>query len=315
MPNGIVIGLAPARGQCEAGFPLHLSAGAATHAAAPALALSARAPCRSSARRRALLIAAALSTLLHAATAGALFLQSPSAEQEGAGGENEGVSIELVQGAAIESAASPSTAQAAASAEVNADSGAENPQNQPEQQAADTAPQAQPPEPLPPLQPNAPDGEIAANPEPEPKPEPEPEKPPERAPPKTDDGKGQDATRQPAAQAQSAGGPASRGRSVASAATEASAGASAGRMSRYAASVHAALVKHRPRHSGASGRVKVLLSLSVSGEVTGAEISATSGSPALDRLALDAVHRVQFPTPPEGARERQLRYIVSIEFR
>lgn len=65
--------------------------------------------------------------------------------------------------------------------------------------------------------------------------------------------------------------------------------------------IHAA---RKPR-APARGTVVVAFSIAPSGALAGASVERSSGSPALDRVALDHIRRAApFPAPPKGARTR-----------
>lgn len=303
MPERKIINLAPvAAGQGEP-VPLR-PLGGEKKRTAPVIGLGSCAPGIHGHRRRALLIAAAvLSVMVHALAAYAFVARARDIDMEGAGGQHEGVSLELVAGTAVESIAAASQQTAAAAAELNAEAPADAPRDQAALKDADTAPQEKP-EPTPP-EVRTPDADSAAAAEPQ----------PERETPKTDEGKGEAEVRQTAQESLNAGGASSRGAADASIAAEASVAASPGEMSRYAAGLHAALIRNRPRYPGHSGSVTILFSVMRNGDVRNAEVFKTSGSGHLDQLALDAVRRVHFPPPPPRANDNQLSYTATIHFR
>lgn len=255
---------------------------------------------------RVVAIALAISVAVHGGAAYWLTRET-ALEMAGAGGDSEAVGVELVQGFAVESMASAASTETAASAQVNTIAGEESTEQQTPLAAADTSLREKT-DPLP-TEANAQAPEIAAT------PDPKPDAKPEQAEVATDDGKGKDDARNAAQEGKANGGETSRGASDAAIAAEAAVAASEGEMSRYAAGVHAAIMRQRPRHRGASGRVELLFSLAPQGEVQYAEVKKSSGDADLDSTALAALQRMHFPPPPARATSAQLSYITTIKFR
>lgn len=251
--------------------------------------------------------AAAMSLMLHAAVGYALMLRLSASEMEGAGGQYEGISVELVAGTAVEGVAGTSQAQAEAVTQISDSAGEDAPKDQVALNASDTAAQEKT-EPAPPesITPNE-TPEIVAQPKPV-------EKTNETAP-KTDSGEGEAQVKQPTQDNLTVGGAASRGASQSSAAVQASVAASPGEMSRYAVGLYAAIMRKRPLHAGHSGSVTILFALTPTGQLRSADVFKSNGDVHLEHLALDTIRRVHFPPPPPRANEGQLWYKTTIKFR
>lgn len=249
--------------------------------------------------------AIAISVALHALAAIALFW-TPAPNEAGAGGEIEAAGIELVNGTAVESVANTPGTQTADSEQVSTNAGEENKDIQPPVATTDTSLQDKTDPPA--LEAKALDGDMAAA------PEPQPEVKPEDVAAKTEEGQGKDVSRNAAQEAIINGGATSRGVAEIAVVSEAVAAASEGEMSRYAADVHAALMRQRPRHAG-SGRVKIEFTLTPAGHTRDAVVITSSGDIALDAIAVNAVRNAHFPAPPHRATEAQLRYTTVIKFR
>ena len=92
--------------------------------------------------------------------------------------------------------------------------------------------------------------------------------------------------------------------------------ASQGDMRNYQGIVNAWIARNKPPHSGGRGDVVVLLALSPSGALLSARVVSSSGTPALDQIALAAVRRSSpFPKPPAGSTAGQLRFTFPYRFR
>ncbi len=103
-------------------------------------------------------------------------------------------------------------------------------------------------------------------------------------------------------QARTKGGVTSRAR-AGKGTGHARASASRGSSLRYASYVRARVAGNKPSSSGYRGRVVVAFGVTRSGGLAFARIRRSSGSAALDRLALGAVRgAAPFPPPPPGAR-------------
>ena len=112
-----------------------------------------------------------------------------------------------------------------------------------------------------------------------------------------------------------AGAAAARSDTPNKAEAKAPAAASAGAVLEYSRNVVQALRKTRPKSVGGSGTVRVKFKIAADGRVTSAEIAKSSGSKKLDDLALDAVQRTKFATPPTGMTSVQLFYEMPYYFR
>ncbi|MFM2422421.1 MAG: hypothetical protein RL291_951 [Pseudomonadota bacterium] len=97
--------------------------------------------------------------------------------------------------------------------------------------------------------------------------------------------------------------------------TPASGGASPGVLSRYAIEIRLAIGKVRPRHGGQSGRVSVSFGLDESGTVRFVAIANSSGSQELDQAAQNAVLRATFPAPPAMMTDAQRTFTVPFDFK
>ena len=84
----------------------------------------------------------------------------------------------------------------------------------------------------------------------------------------------------------------------------------------YRLNIRAHLTANRPGGGPTSGRAVVAFRLTVQGGVRSVRIARSSGSPALDRSVVQAVHRAApFPKPPPGLKPEQLRFVIPFEFR
>jgi protein TonB len=94
------------------------------------------------------------------------------------------------------------------------------------------------------------------------------------------------------------------------------ASASAGSILSYAAYVRARVAGNKPAGAGHRGTASIAFGVTPSGGLAYARVSRSSGSAALDRLALGAVRQAApFPRPPSGARPGQLRFSIAFHFR
>jgi protein TonB len=122
------------------------------------------------------------------------------------------------------------------------------------------------------------------------------------------------ARREPVAQ-QTAGGTTSRAQ-AAGAKSSGRVSASRGSVISYAAQVRAKVARNKPPGNGHRGVAQVSFGVSPSGGLSFARLARSSGSPALDRAALGAVHRAApFGAPPAGASAAQLRFSIPFYFR
>jgi periplasmic protein TonB len=128
-------------------------------------------------------------------------------------------------------------------------------------------------------------------PKPEPKKEPKREKKPEPKKEKTAEPKVEEKKKTKAPESQSASTP------------QKSQSASGGNKA-WASQIRAKIEKRKRYPSaadGATGTVKLSISIAASGALAGVSVSASSGNAALDQAALDAVQRAApFPASPEG---------------
>jgi TonB family protein len=85
----------------------------------------------------------------------------------------------------------------------------------------------------------------------------------------------------------------------------------------FAREVFKALTKTRPSGAGLpgpSGMVRVKFVLSPEGQLKSAEVVASSGNSKLDEIALQAVRRTVFPSPPRDLTLDQLTFQTSYRF-
>jgi protein TonB len=78
----------------------------------------------------------------------------------------------------------------------------------------------------------------------------------------------------------------------------------------WGAGITAALRRaHRPPSGNrATGTVKLVLSITPAGQVTGVSLAASSGNARLDQAALTAVKRARFPRAPQGLTKASYRF-------
>ena len=115
--------------------------------------------------------------------------------------------------------------------------------------------------------------------------------------------------------APAAGGAAARSDTASDARASAPAAASPGAVREYARYVAQALAKTKPKGTGGLGTVRVKFVIAGDGELATVEVAKSSGSPQLDDVALGAVRRTKFLTPPAGMTTTQLTYEVPYHFR
>ena len=273
-----------------------------------------------SARRFRVTFAASL--FLHGAVFAFLVWQDLVVAPGAGGQELEGVSVEIISAAALESLSSqPSPASGGATANMDTTPGQFAPIEQAEVVAQTVAMQAdtpaKPPEALLKPEPSPAPAEVAAaeivtaDPklsEPA-KDQQRPEKPNEVI-----IAAGSDAVQTPAQAAIVSGASASLAASE-SETVDGSAGAGAGQLTQFAINVRLAIGRSRPRHDGGKGLVQIGFGLDETGIVRFAEVVKTSGSEHLDNVALGAIRKVKFPTPPAGMTNAQRSYVVPFEFR
>lgn len=114
--------------------------------------------------------------------------------------------------------------------------------------------------------------------------------------------------------AESRRGAAMTGSSSATIAAPAAAGASAGELARYALQVRKVLARHQPKHIALRGRVMIGFGIRSSGAVSYVEVVRSSGHAKLDQSAVAAIRSISFPPPPAGMTPKQLSYNIPIEF-
>jgi periplasmic protein TonB len=115
--------------------------------------------------------------------------------------------------------------------------------------------------------------------------------------------------------APAAGGDAARSDTASDAKASAPAAASPGAVREYSRYVAQALSKTKPKGTGGLGTVRVKFVIAGDGGLAAVEVAKSSGSPKLDDIALGAVQRTKFLTPPAGMTTVQLTYEVPYHFR
>jgi TonB family protein len=117
------------------------------------------------------------------------------------------------------------------------------------------------------------------------------------------------------AAAPAAGGAEAQSNRASDATASAPAAASAGVVREYAHNVAETLRKARPKGAGALGTVRVKFSIELDGSVTSVEVAKSSGNGKLDELAVAAVRRTKFRTPPQGLTSAERFYELPYYFR
>jgi len=97
--------------------------------------------------------------------------------------------------------------------------------------------------------------------------------------------------------------------------TSAPVAASVGAVREYGRNVAETLRKTKPKAVGEFGTVRVKFTITADGGVVAAAITKSSGNKKLDSLALEAVQRTKFRTPPAGMTSTQLFYELPYYFR
>ena len=82
----------------------------------------------------------------------------------------------------------------------------------------------------------------------------------------------------------------------------------------FSRSVIAALMKTRPGPFALWGRVLVSFEISPSGRLNYVRVLRSSGNSALDKAAVDAIHKARFQTPPPGLTSDERTYIIDYIF-
>jgi len=122
-------------------------------------------------------------------------------------------------------------------------------------------------------------------------------------------------TAQAASRASIAGSTTSRA-SIAQAQVSGRVSASRGSVVNYAARIRAILARHKPGGDGYSGTTRISFGLTMSGELTYAEIASSSGKGSLDQAALAAVRQAApFGAAPPDANANELRFTIPFYFR
>jgi TonB family protein len=242
-------------------------------------------------------IALLSSLVLHAALLGWAVLHFSAAPYGARGVQLEGIAIETISSAALDSllkAAQPTGGDTAAPSETAAQTSIQ-PQAQPTPTPAIEAPA------LPSVitAPSADTSVPAAQPEPKP----------------ILDDKLPEAKSQPttsaAIQPSDTGGATSE-TTVPSVNSAASAGAAPGDVQRYASDVRRVLSRNRPKANWPAGALRLAFTISDSGDVAKAEVIKPSGNAWLDQRALTWIGATRFPTPPAGLTTAERTYAIPV---
>jgi TonB family protein len=118
-----------------------------------------------------------------------------------------------------------------------------------------------------------------------------------------------------ATEARVAGSAAARAETAVVAAAPAAAAAAPGVVRDYTAGVIAVLAKTKPTGRGSAGKVRVVFTISDQGRPEDLRVTASSGRPTIDALALDAVRRARFQSPPAAMTVVQRTYAMGYTFR
>lgn len=108
------------------------------------------------------------------------------------------------------------------------------------------------------------------------------------------------------------GGAAAEGPLPADKPTTAAAGAAPGEVSRYAADVRRVLARSRPGRNWPAGRLRLTFVVSDAGRVARADVAEGSGNTKLDQLALAWIAATHFPAPPVGLTEIERTYAIPL---
>ncbi|MEZ5756558.1 MAG: energy transducer TonB [Paracoccaceae bacterium] len=183
----------------------------------------------------------------------------------------------------------------------------------PQPSPSDTAPKGEAPPPPPPPEPKPePQPDPKPDPQPKPKPEPKPEpaaKPAAPAP----------SPAQPAQSAAGQGGAQAAGQDGQARAATASGDAARNLRAEWGAEIRARIERRKsyPRDAGgASGTVKLRITVGTDGRLAAVGVLASSGQPALDAAAVKAVQRAgRFPRAPRALGAGQADFTLSISFK
>jgi protein TonB len=83
----------------------------------------------------------------------------------------------------------------------------------------------------------------------------------------------------------------------------------------YASSVSKVLDRQKPRSRGVKGLVRIQFTVDAGGRPSAPLVLASSGSPRLDDMVIEAVSRMKFPAPPPQMSPRQRTFTVPFAFR
>lgn len=282
-------------------------------------------------RRGVFKAAAALSVLLHAGSLYALLSRVDNGEVGAIEALSEAITVELVESTTLESMVPKQRSEPAPAMEASAATEGRTEASDAKTAKAEERPEPEPdvvvPEPPlqpeklareltpPPVQPEAPAKNVASAPkevltefviEPPPAEKVEKDAPQPRQPPKR--------TEKKAAERAPKGGTISKAQAGRGAGGD-RATASTGSILSYAAHVRARVAANKPSGGGLRGTATVHFGLTISGGLAFASVSRSSGSAALDQVAVSAVRQsVPFPPPPAGATATQLRFSIPFYF-
>lgn len=187
----------------------------------------------------------------------------------------------------------------------------------PQPAAPDAAPRVETPPPPPP--PPEPKSEPKPEPKPKPKPEPKPEPEPEPKPKPAAKPAPAPSPAQPAQTAAGQGGAEAAGQQGQARAATASGDAARNLRAEWGAEIRARIERRKsyPRDAGgATGTVKLRISVGTDGRLIAVGVLASSGQPALDAAAVKAVQRAgRFPRAPRALGAGQADFTLSISFK
>jgi protein TonB len=249
------------------------------------------------------MVSLSISLVLHGAALACVLVAREQAVG-GGGTELEVVSVELVDGSALE--ARPVAVSQLTTASISASVAPADGQPMPEEVAAPVAPaRSEPeraaPEPLDEIAPEVAPEQIA--------------KPDERCDEvTTPDRETSVATPKPA-HADAGGASATAETSTQQPPQPARAKANRGSVAAYARVVATELGRTKPKGTGAAGITRVAFTIGADGRIEEARIIQTSGVERLDGLALSAVRSARFPSPPEDFSHSERTFEVPYRFR
>ncbi len=208
----------------------------------------------------------------------------------------EGIEIEIISAAALESMMRVPTADAGGGAAVTADTAGQSVAVRPEPPAQARAPET--PQTITVITAPVSEAQVSAT-------APEPPKPTEIKPPEP-----VQQTPVPAAAPVTAGGATTE--AAVPSTRQAAAGAAPGDVARYASDVRRVLSRNRPKSGWPAGSVRVAFTVSETGDVATAEIVAPSGNARLDQRALTWIGATRFPKPPVGLTLSERTYAIPL---